>query len=179
MELTRRNAILTVVAGGVGTSAALSAASAVVGDRGEDGVGGTEVTDRELRRLRSLAEVVYPSEVSFTDGFVSGYLQVQLPDRRASIREAGRRLDEAARRRYGSAFADLSSGERDTLLRELGVDRAQPNPDGRAVQRIRYYLVNGLLYALFTDPKGGKLVGIDNPRGYPGGYESYAEDPTT
>jgi hypothetical protein len=42
---------------------------------------------------------------------------------------------------------------------------------------VRYYVVNELLYALYTSPTGGELVGIENPQGHPGGHESYQHEP--
>jgi len=43
--------------------------------------------------------------------------------------------------------------------------------------RVRYYLVNDLLFALYSSPTGGKLVGIENPQGHPGGTGSYQQPP--
>jgi hypothetical protein len=34
-----------------------------------------------------------------------------------------------------------------------------------------------MLYALFTSPTGSELVGIENPTGHPGGYESLTRLP--
>jgi len=50
------------------------------------------------------------------------------------------------------------------------LNSAALRPDGTVPARIRYHLVNGLLYALFTSPVGTRLFGIRNPIGYPGGY---------
>ncbi|MEA5408870.1 hypothetical protein VB773_15715 [Haloarculaceae archaeon H-GB2-1] len=54
---------------------------------------------------------------------------------------------------------------------------AEPNPDGTTAERVRYYLVNEPLYALYASPTGGTLVGIENPQGHPGGTESYQRGP--
>ena len=56
-------------------------------------------------------------------------------------------------------------------------DRAYPDPAGTAPQRIRYYVLNGLLYALYASPRGAELVGSTNPEGYPGGQEAYQRRP--
>ena len=39
--------------------------------------------------------------------------------------------------------------------------------------RVRFFVVNELLFALYSSPTGGSLVGIENPVGHPGGTESY------
>jgi len=68
---------------------------------------------------------------------------------------------------------DLSVADRDSLLREVGADTAPPDPDGTNAERVRFYVVNELLYALYTSPTGGELVGIENPQGHPGGTDTY------
>ena len=86
-------------------------------------------------------------------------------------------LDERAQEWYGLAFVDLSRGNRNALLSEIGVETADPDPEGRTPERIRYYLVNDLLFAFYASPAGGELVGIENPQGHPGGLDSYQRGP--
>jgi hypothetical protein len=71
----------------------------------------------------------------------------------------------------------LSEEAGDEALREMGVHTAEPDPAGTTAERVRYYLVNEVLYALYASPKGGELVGIENPQGYPGGANSYQQGP--
>jgi len=59
----------------------------------------------------------------------------------------------------------------------MSVDTADPVPDGDDVERVRYYVVNELLFALYSSPTGGELVGLENPRGNPGGLASYQRGP--
>jgi hypothetical protein len=59
----------------------------------------------------------------------------------------------------------------------MGVQSAESDSGGGVPERIRYHLVNSLLYALFTSPMGSELVGISNPTGHPGGYESLTRAP--
>jgi hypothetical protein len=59
----------------------------------------------------------------------------------------------------------------------LGVRTAEPDPDGTDVERVRYYVVNELLFALYSSPTGGELVGLENPQGHPGGIDSYRRGP--
>jgi hypothetical protein len=82
-------------------------------------------------------------------------------------------LDDLAHDWHGAAFADLDSAVRDRLLRDLGVETADPDPDGPISERVRYFVVNDLLFAFYSSPTGGRLVGIENPIGHPGGHESY------
>jgi hypothetical protein len=174
MDVTRRKTIAAVLAGGLGAGVGLSALSegtqASSGQRTEG-----PITNYETEVLTSLAEVVYPSTVSGHVEVVEGYLDYQPPARLRAIRNAVHDLDRAAKRRYGNAFATLEADQRETLLRELGVDRAGTDASGSVPERVRSLLVNSLLYALFTDPAGSRLVGIENPRGYPGGYEYTAD----
>lgn len=166
MELTRREAV-----------AALAAAGLTVG-------GGATVRpyDRDLRALLALAEVLYPSEVEVTEEFVETYAIGRMEDDWSyyeTVRESIDALDDRAEDRFDEAFADLSVEQRDQLLRALGLDGTDPDPDGTEVERMRYYLVNDLLFALFATPVGGQLVGAENPTGFPGGLVAYQRGPRT
>jgi hypothetical protein len=57
----------------------------------------------------------------------------------------------------------------------MGVGRVQSVSDGPLPSRITFHLVNTLLYALFSTPKGSALFGIRNPIGYGGGFATYRE----
>jgi hypothetical protein len=129
--------------------------------------------------LTAVAETVYPTEVSGIEEFVSGFLEGRLDggDHASGIRDTASDLDEHARSWYDRRITELSVEERDRLLREVGADTAEEDPDGTTAERVRYYVVNELLLALYASPTGGKLVGIENPQGYPGGAESYTRRP--
>jgi len=58
----------------------------------------------------------------------------------------------------------------------MTVDTAGPDPDGVAGERIRYYLVNELLYAFYASPTGAGLVGLENPRPIPAGRRRTGRD---
>lgn len=185
MELTRRDAL-----------AALSAVGATVGGsvlaarfdppRADDGSGadpagddtGTEVslsTDL-LDLLDAVAEVVYPDGVGERRAFVDSYVVGRVTDRpayREGLREAAAQLDAVARDWHGAPYADLDVDTRDRILRNLGVETADPDPEGPLTDRVRFYIVNDLLFAFYSSPTGGRLVGIENPIGHPGGTESY------
>ncbi|WP_324757831.1 gluconate 2-dehydrogenase subunit 3 family protein [Haloarcula sp. GH36] len=183
-ELTRRDALAALTAAGItvgGGAAALSWA----GDDGD----GTEtdgepddspVGPHERATIRAVAHVVYPSELSGIDGFVDDYLAGRVADdaeRAGAIADAVDALDAYTRDWEEKPFTELDRPTQDEMLRAMGVQIAEPDPGGEPRQRVRYYLVNDLLFALYASPTGGKLVGIENPQGYPGGTESYRRPP--
>lgn len=180
MKLTRRDALAALSAAGV------TVGGAVVADRVVDGTADTNLlgtgTDDEptldesaRQTLVAVAEVVYPSELDGIEGFVETYTEGRLvadESRRASVATALAELDEVSREWESTAFTDLDPEARDELLRELAVDTADPDPEGLLSGRLRYYVVNDLLYALYASPTGGELAGTPNPIGHPGGYRT-------
>jgi hypothetical protein len=187
VKLTRRDALLALVAiGGAG--------AAGVGVRGlQSAAGGTEddapdasdadetlPSDQRVRdTLVAVAEVVYPSEVSGVEAFVETFVDSRLADEEHAqgVREAVAMLDERGHSWYDGRVTDLEPETRDQLLHDTGSDTAAEDPAGRPAERIRYYVVNELLLALYASPTGGELVGIENPQGHPGGIESYRRGP--
>jgi hypothetical protein len=181
MELTRRDALAALASAGVVGG---GAAAALARERREATV--RRPTDGEsagsplLDALVATAEVVYPEEVSGVPAFVETYSLARFdarPDYRAGVRDAVEELDDHARAWYDEAYAALDRGTRDDLLRSMGVDAAEEDPEGTTAERVRFYAVNELLFALYTSPAGGRLVGIENPQGHPGGTESYRRGP--
>lgn len=170
MELSRRDALAALSAAGLG---------AATGGTAPDG-SPAELTRRERDALVAVARVVYPTEVEGVPTFVETYVAGRVadrPDHRAGLRATLAELGTRARGWFGAPVADLPPDERDALLRQVGADAADPDPDGRLAGRVRYYVVNDLLYALYTSPAGGRLVGTDNPTGHPGGLASYRRGP--
>ncbi|MFB6075438.1 MAG: gluconate 2-dehydrogenase subunit 3 family protein [Haloarculaceae archaeon] len=170
-ELTRRDALAALAASGAAVGAAALTWDSLSGD---------ELGERERATLLAVARTVYPTAVSGVDSFVETYVVGRIEDRpeyAAGVRDAVRALDEHCRAWQDAPFRELSANGRDAALRDLGVGRSDPDPDGDRAARIRYYLVNELLYALFTSPTGGRLVGLENPQGYPGGTDSYQRPP--
>jgi hypothetical protein len=183
MELTRRDAAAALAAlaaaGGVGVGIdRLGQRRQGGGD--SDGDAGESFDEARLREtFVAAAGVVYPSEVSGIEEFVGAFLdgRLQREAHAEGLYTAAEELDERARSWYDDRFAALSAADRDSVLREAGADTAEEHPEGTTPERIRYYVVNELLLALYTSPTGGKLVGIENPQGYPGGTESYQRGP--
>jgi hypothetical protein len=176
-ELTRRDALAVLASLGIGTAAATVLTWDGL-DRKSGDAGELDDHDRDL--LYALAEIVYPSAVSGIDEFVETYVVGRLqdnPDRTAAVADSLDYLDSYAVEWYDAPFLDLSPARRETLLEGMGADVADPDPDGSEVERLRFYLINDLLYALYTSPTGGELVGIENPQGHPGGTGSYQRPP--
>lgn len=173
MELGRRDALAALAA--VGTAGAGAVAYDRLSDSGDEPLGaGTVAT------LVAVAEVVYPSDVDGISEFVETYSVGRVsgrPSYAEGVSAAVEDLDGAATDWYGGPYRELDAGTRDDLLVELGCDQADADPAGTTAERLRYFLVNELLYALYTSPTGGELVGIENPQGQPGGTTSYQRGP--
>ncbi|WP_226003940.1 gluconate 2-dehydrogenase subunit 3 family protein [Natrinema salinisoli] len=179
MELTRRDAIAALAA--LGTGGTLSGCVAPPGSApGNDGDPAVDIdTERIQETMVAAAEVVYPSAVSGTTSFVETFLEGRLedPSHAVALDETVAELNDLGESWYGGPFPTLAPDDRDRFLREVGADTAAENPDGSTRERIRYYVVNDLLLALYTSPTGGELVGLENPQGHPGGLESYQRGP--
>lgn len=179
MELSRRDAVgALAVLGAAGGAAAFNR-----WDRGGGGplVGPPRAPDAERVRtiLVAVADVVYPDEVEGVEEFVGTFLEGRLyrPDHASGLRRAVSDLDRRAESWYGDPIEELSVAERERLLREVGADVAGEDPKGSTAERIRYYVVNELLLALYASPTGGELVGLENPPGHSGGLTSYQRGP--
>lgn len=172
MRLTRRDAIVALGAAGVAAGTGALAWSELA----DDGPLG----EHERATLVAVARVVYPDEVEGIPEFVERYTVGRVRDRpeyAEGVADAVATLDDYATDWEDTRAVDLPDDKLDQLLREMGADIADPDPDGIDPQRVRHYLVNELLYALYTTPTGGELVGIENPQGYPGGTTSYRQPP--
>ncbi|WP_436902691.1 gluconate 2-dehydrogenase subunit 3 family protein [Halovenus halobia] len=178
MELTRRDAVAALAALG-GAGGATYGYSRLRDD--SDDPESTPPSDDHVREtMIATAEIVYPSELSGIDVFVEEFIDARLAeddDHAAGIREAVAILDEHSLTWHDQPFADLSADPREEALDGLGADVADENPDGSTAERVRYYVVNELLLALYSSPTGGTLVGIENPQGHPGGIQSYQRGP--
>lgn len=175
-ELTRRDAMAALSA--VGASLAGCVAPSTDSDGQSDSDQSLTRHDRET--LSAVAEVLYPEDVTEIEPFVARYAAGRTSDRpehAAGIADAVAYLDEYCRAWFDSEFTALSADDRDEALRRMGVDEVDPDPAGGDVERLRYYVINDLLFALYASPTGGDLVGIENPPGHPGGLTSYQRGP--
>ena len=174
MELTRRDAVAALTAIGVGSGALSGCAVPSDPDPGAD------VDAERIREvLVAAADVVYPDVVSGTEAFVEAFLEGRLEGRAHAIGvdEAVAELDEHAESWYGERFPALSAETRDQVLHGIGAAMADEDPDGTTAERVRYYVVNELLLALYASPTGGELVGLENPQGHAGGIDTYQRGP--
>ncbi|MUV59538.1 gluconate 2-dehydrogenase subunit 3 family protein [Halobacterium sp. CBA1126] len=174
MELTRRDVLAALAA--AGAAGAAGAGALTLSERGDD----DPVGDHEVATLVAVADVVYPSAVDGVESFVEQYSVGRFEDRpeyAAGVADAVAALDEYTQHWDDADFVALDADARESTLSGMQVDTATPAPDGADRERVRYYLVNELLYALFSTPTGGKLAGIENPQGHPGGTASYQRGP--
>lgn len=181
MRLTRRDAIAALAAAGVtvggGGAVLLSSDARGDADRGDSD---RLIADDDLATLVAAAEVLYPTGIENVEEFVTQYVRGRASDRPAHARavaEAVAYLDAYAEAWYDERFAALDPPAREEALRGMHADTAEPVPEGSDVERVRYYVVNELLFALYTTPTGSELVGLENPRGHPGGLASYQRGP--
>lgn len=169
MNLTRRQALLAL--GGLGVGA---------GAYGYGFAAPARATEDRVATATAVAEVIYPSAVAVDRAFVERRLFGRVEPRRGhfdGLERAIDGLDGFARAEFGGTMSSLSPATRVRTLDELGVYAVHPSRDGTMAERVRYYLVNDLLYALFTHPAGGALIGVPNPPGHPGGSELYQRGP--
>jgi hypothetical protein len=183
MELTRRDALAALAAAGVG-GAAVTVAVSDGNERSEQTPDGAAsdgpIGQAELDVLTAAAEVLYPSDVSGVDSFVETFVRGRegaSPDHAAGVAEAARHVEEWSESWFDAGYASLTPERREAALERMDVRAADPDPDGSTAERIRYYVVNELLYALYASPTGGELAGIENPQGHPGGTASYQRGP--
>lgn len=180
MRLTRRDTLAALAAAGVTVGGGAVLLSS--GESGPTDQDGSEhrLDDTTMQTLVAAAKVLYPSQVENVDGFVREYVQGKVedqPDHGDGVEVAVTYLDDYAKAWYDTGFAELDPSDRDEALERMSAGTADPVPDGSDVERVRYYVVNDLLYALYTTPTGGELVGLENPRGHPGGLDSYQRGP--
>jgi hypothetical protein len=171
MRLTRRDALAALAAAGAASAAGCTAPTA----RDDGPLAGTAV-----ETMVAASAVVYPSAVEGRRPFVRTYLDgrtADAPDRRRAIETTTADLDAVAERWHGEPFDALPVSTRESTLRSVGADTADPDPEGSLAGRVRFHVVNELLFGLFSSPTGGELVGVENPVGYPGGTTSYRQGP--
>lgn len=133
-------------------------------------------SEDHIDALTAIAGAVYPSDVSVESSFIESHVFGRVepePDHFENLVTAIEAVDDYARARFGGGVTDLSAGRRRQVLQSMGVTTVHPTDDGTTAEQVRFYVVNELLYALFTSPVGGELLGVDNPPGHPGGREAY------
>ncbi|AUV81429.1 hypothetical protein C2R22_06980 [Salinigranum rubrum] len=133
-----------------------------------------------VRVATAVADAVYPPSISVDESFVERRVFGRVeptPGHFDELLDTIEVVDRYARTRFGSRVPALSPAARRQALQSMGVTAVHPTADGTTAERVRYYLVNDLLFALFTSPKSSERTGVDNPPGYPGGREAYQRPP--
>lgn len=125
-----------------------------------------------MNSLLTVADVVHPASPEDVEPVISAYVNRLNDDRIRRLVTSLSELDSRSRRHFSASFGALSRAQGERLLATLGVNRVQPRPDGTLAERVRYHLVNSVLYALLTHPAGTELYGIGNPVGFAGGFGS-------
>lgn len=171
----------------VGLAGVLAAAAAYGYGRPDDSGqvvanadGARPVTAGHLAATTAVAEAVYPPGVDVDRAFVERELLGRVepvPGHFDGFAAAVEAVDARARARHAAPVAALPVPDRRDVLRSMGVTAVHPDPDGPTAARVRHYLVNDLLYALFTSPLSTPLTGIRNPPGHPGGRDAYRRRP--
>ena len=180
MELSRRDLAKALGAVGLGVGAGVGVQQLREDGEAEPPSGPFEETD--LATLVAVGRVVYPSEIEGVESFVRRFAQTRAsarPDHAREVTAAIEYLNTYSETLDDTPFRALSPDRQAAMLQQMGADTADPDPDGSDVERVRYYLVNDLLFALYSTPTGGELVGTENPMGHPGGTQSYQRGPQT
>ncbi|MCU4716919.1 gluconate 2-dehydrogenase subunit 3 family protein [Halapricum hydrolyticum] len=178
-KLSRRDALVALGAAGVGAAGLGALAWDEFGDEPPE-QRGTDDPSGQRETIVAAAEALYPERVSGIDSFVERYVVGRVQDRPAyfdGVRTAARNLDDYARHWYDQPFAALDRGTRQAVFDDYGLADRDPDPDGTERERVRYYLINELLFAFYSSPTGGSLIGLENPPGHPGGIETYQRGP--
>jgi hypothetical protein len=127
-----------------------------------------------------MARAIYPSSFPVDESWVENRVFGRVEpteghfDQLVAAIEA---IDAHARARFGGPVTSLSEGYRRGVLQSMGVTEVHATADGTTAERVRFYLVNDLLYVLLTAPESSDLTGIVNPPGHPGGTDVYKQGP--
>lgn len=150
-------------------------------DRGaEPATAGDDASMSHIEAATAIAQAVYPSAVAVSEGFIERRVFGRVEPRPGHFEElvtAIEAVDAHARARFGDPVSALPPAGRRRVLRSMGVTAVHPIPDGTTPERVRFFLVNDLLFALFTSPASTVVTGIENPPGHPGGRDAYRHGP--
>lgn len=174
MRLTRRDVIAALAASGVAIigKTAIESLDKDTNKEWQD----TPITKSKVDGIVAAAEVLYPSSVENIEKFVTQYIKGRIDDNPRHVKEISDTftyLNRYCKSWYNKNFPNLNPQKREKAFQKMNADSVTPDPEGSDVQRVRYYVINELLFALYTTPTGGKLIGLENPPGHPGGLTSY------
>jgi hypothetical protein len=141
---------------------------------------GHPASREHVETAAAVADAIYPQSVPVDESFVETAVFDRVeptPGHFDALVESIEAVDSYARARFGASVTDLSPARRRQVLRSMNATAVHPMPDGTTAERVRFYLVNDLLYALYTSPRSRALTGIENPPGHPGGLDAYRRAP--
>ncbi len=179
MRLTRRDIIAALAASGVaiiGTKTAIHSLDKDTKNQWKE----TPITKYKVKGMVAAAEVLYPSMVKNIEQFVTQYIRGKTNNNSEYVEEISDTFDylnKYCKSWYDRNFASLNPSKRDEVFKNMNAGSVTPDPEGSDAQRVRYYIVNELLFALYTTPTGSELLGLENPPGHPGGLTSYQIGP--
>lgn len=182
-ESLSRRGMLIGLSGAVAGSAAYGYGSEWAGSRSAPGDADSDerdISSTRIATLQSVASAVYPSAIDVDSDFIERQVLDRTeprPDHFDEMESAIETVDTYAKARFGDRMKELSEDDRRRVLHSVGATRVRPTADGTTAERVRYYLINDLLYALFTSALSSELTGIENPPGHPGGREAYQRGP--
>lgn len=169
---TRRKAIQVVAGGGI-TGLLSVVASDRLSNKRPTGMQ-SNISRGDFRTIQSVAEVVCPSPIRVNDDLITLIVEFIPETRHPLLSTTCFELNEYSLKTYGAQYYQIDSvPARDKILRQLGVHRVHSNSTGLFPQRVRYHLVNTILYVIFTHPVGSSIVGQTNPVGFAGGFAKY------
>jgi hypothetical protein len=132
---------------------------AFLGQRGEPRVPALEYLDAKLH-----------------DGKLDGYRHVSLPDDRELWRLIARGLDEVARERGASGFAQASSGQREAIVGDFADGTLDGRPWDELDQKLAWTVAVGhMVEAFWSHPWAWNEMGFPGPA-YPRGYARLGAD---
>jgi len=171
MELSRRDALTALTAAGITATAGCGGSESE--ENGETDGTEPETKPTSMETLVALGEVLYPSDVEVTSEFVETYMFGRIASEEVyeeSLAAGIATLDDIAMDLRGEPFAALDEDERVDVIQISEMRSGDSAPDGSDVERLNYHVVDELLFAFYSSPTGGELVGNPNPRGFPGGF---------
>ena len=160
MKLTRRDALSALAAAGITSTAGCA------------GLSESNADTSPMETLVGVANVLYPSEVEPTKDFIEAFMFGRITDEEAYRQRltAGiETLNTLADEAFGSPFAVLGDDDRVALFEQTALRSGDSVQDGTDIEQLNYHVLDELLFAFYSSPKGGELVGNPNPRGFPGG----------
>lgn len=114
-----------------------------------------------------VAEMV---DAKLADGRLDGYRYADMPDDRDTWRLVLAGLDDAARRKYGCAFAECPAGDREDLVGRFAAGRIGDGPWARLnVSRAWSVVMRAALAAFYSHPWAWNEIGFGGPA-YPRGF---------